>query len=187
MRNTDMGALASLSGTNTYVSQIHYNASGQVTDQQLGNGLYQQFCYNANTLRLTDLRVYPGTLQSCIANPSSPRLRLSYQYQPNGYISQIVDATRSETLTYTYDELDRLDTVSGAYSQDYDYNTIGNMTAKNSVTYSYNDSAHKHAVTSLSNGDSYEYDDNGNMITRVEGGLTTPRSSMPKLALSLSK
>ena len=32
--------------------------------------------------------------------------------------------------------------------------------------------AHKHAVTALSTGESYTYDANGNMITRVEGGQT---------------
>jgi RHS repeat-associated protein len=40
------------------------------------------------------------------------------------------------------------------------------------TTYTYGSSAHKHAVTSLSTGETYAYDANGNMITRVEGGAT---------------
>jgi YD repeat-containing protein len=40
-----------------------------------------------------------------------------------------------------------------------------------STTYT-SDTTHKHAVASLSTGESYTYDANGNMITRVEGGLT---------------
>jgi RHS repeat-associated protein/uncharacterized repeat protein (TIGR01451 family) len=126
-----MGALSSLSGTNTYVSQIHYNASGQVTDQLLGNGLRQQSCYEADTLRLSGLRVYSGTLQSCETNPASSRLNLSYFYQPNGNVNRIVDLTRSETISYTYDELDRLLSAKGPYARDYGYNSIGNFSSPN--------------------------------------------------------
>ena len=41
-----------------------------------------------------------------------------------------------------------------------------------SATYIYGNAAHKHAVTSLSTGESYTYDANGNMTQRIEGGLT---------------
>ncbi len=127
-----MGALSGLSGINgyTYVSQVHYAASGQVTNQLLGNNLLQQSCYDANTLRLTKLWVYSGALQSCGAAPSSPLLNLSYSYQPNGNVDQIVDSTRGETLSYTYDELDRLLNVNGPYNQNYSYDSIGNIRTK---------------------------------------------------------
>ncbi|HKY54847.1 MAG TPA: hypothetical protein VJM08_11100 [Anaerolineales bacterium] len=46
------------------------------------------------------------------------------------------------------------------------YTALGSAT-----TYTYN-ASHKHAVASLSTGETYTYDANGNMITRVEGGLT---------------
>lgn len=134
-----MGALLSLTGTNipgtaTYTSQIHYNASGQMTDQLLGNSLYQQICYNANTLRVSDIRSYPGSLQSCAVNPSTPRLNLSYTYQANGNVSQIIDSTRSETLSYTYDDLDRLLNVTGPYNQNFSYSTTGNIVTKGNST-----------------------------------------------------
>lgn len=128
-----MGALSGLSGTtDTYVSQIHYSASGQMTDQLLGNNLFQQSCYDPNTLRLSGLRVYSGTLQSCSTSPDYPRLNLSYSYEPNGNVRQIVDSTGSETLDYTYDELDRLLRANGPYEQNFSYNSIGNLSTKSS-------------------------------------------------------
>ena len=56
---------------------------------------------------MTGLRVYAGTVVNCGTTPASPRLDLSYSYQNNGNVSQVVDATRAETLNYTYDELVR--------------------------------------------------------------------------------
>ncbi|NOT05220.1 MAG: DUF11 domain-containing protein [Anaerolineales bacterium] len=130
-----MGALSSLSGTNNYnyVSQIHYTASGQVDSQLLGNNLLQQSCYDANTLRLTGLRVYPGTQQTCGVTPASPRLNLSFSYQANGNVSQITDATRNETLSYTYDELDRLVSGGGSDNRSYTYGYTGNIASQNSA------------------------------------------------------
>ena len=126
-----MGALSGLNGTNTYVSQIHYEASGQVKDQLLGNGLLQQSCYNANTLRLASLRTYSGSLQSCtVTTPANARLNLAYGYQPNGNIQEVTDFTRNETLSHTYDELDRLLSGDGLDDRVYTYNTLGNLTSQ---------------------------------------------------------
>jgi len=55
----------------------------------------------------------------------------------------------------------------------YTYNaSTGNLETKAGATLTYNDAAHVHAVTSLSNGNTYQYDVNGNQTTRVIGSDT---------------
>ena len=136
----DAGSLASVVGANNYnyLSEIHYNVNGQVTDQQLGNGVTQQSCYNATSLRLTNLRAYTGALQACSnPGPSNAQLNFAYTYQTNGNISTITDSGREETVTYTYDDLNRLLSVAGmennsgetdANGSGYTYNKVGNIT-----------------------------------------------------------
>ncbi len=54
----------------------------------------------------------------------------------------------------------------------YAYGPTGNLLSKAGLSYTYGDSSHVHAVTGLSNGWLFTYDANGNMTTRVEGGVT---------------
>ena len=59
--------------------------------------------------------------------------------------------------------------ANGTYSEDYTYETsTGNLKTKGDTTpniYTY-DTIYKHAVASLSNGNTYGYDQNGNMTSR---------------------
>ncbi len=91
------------------------------------------------------------------------------------------NAGGTQTQTFGYDNLDRLTSAiasgggtGGTYSlQNYAYNPdTGNLSSNAGVSYTYGDSAHKHAVTSTSNGNSYGYDQNGNQTTRTVGGIT---------------
>jgi YD repeat-containing protein len=115
-------------------------------------------------------------MQACGTNPTNPILSLSFGYLPykNGNISSVTDLMRSETTSYVYDELDRLTNASGPFTEAYAYTNDNNMHTKTGSTYAYDDYYHKHGVTSLSGGASasYTYDLDGNMIQRVEGGLT---------------
>lgn len=56
------------------------------------------------------------------------------------------------------------------YNENYTYNTIGNLTARNNQSYTYG-SGRPHAVTAVTTN-TYTYDANGNMTRRVEGGVT---------------
>ena len=99
----------------------------------------------------------------------------SYAYDAGGNILSIADAKNSaQVQTFQYDDLDRLTsggtslTGEGQFApQSYAYSpTTGNLSSKAGVGYTYGDPAHAHAVTALSNGNTYGYDPNGNMTAR---------------------
>jgi RHS repeat-associated protein len=127
---------------------------------------------------LLDLRYYSGTNDP--AYDASGNLDNIYRYT-NG-------TTLLETQSFDFDTLNRL--VSGgadgsaSYSETYGYDTsTGNLNSKSSLgSYTYSatrqgtcstgtSSTIKHAV-SAAGSNSYQYDCNGNMITRVVGGQT---------------
>ena len=103
---------------------------------------------------------------------------LTYTYDAVGNITQIVDASETDTSatsTFTYDDLYRLTSASTAmastssYSRTYTYNAIGNILTKSDQTGSYTYAgdqggsyANPHAATTI-NGGTYTYDKNGNL------------------------
>ncbi|MCX6011826.1 MAG: hypothetical protein NTV30_00120, partial [Chloroflexi bacterium] len=68
----------------------------------------------------------------------------------------------NQTEDFTYDFLDRLTGVSGAYSNSYAFNTLGNVSSFNGASYSYG--SKPHAVT-LAGSSAYNYDANGNLTS----------------------
>ena len=156
--------------TRFYVSATDYNAGGQAINRTFGNGINQTFTYYPWTQQ-------GGRLQNLLAQRSGvPTYQnLSLTYDEVGNVKQLADGVANETLNFTYDNLNRLDLASGAYSEDPAYSALnGNISNRNGTTYTYGDSAHAHAVTSTSNGRSFGYDLNGNMTTRtIPGGTYT--------------
>jgi RHS repeat-associated protein len=60
--------------------------------------------------------------------------------------------------------------TDGLYSDTYSYDpATGNLAAKGSLSLTYTDSAHPHAATGLSNGNTYAYNAAGSATTRVIG------------------
>ncbi len=159
------GQLSSVTGQAPYLTNAVYDAAGRPAQVSLGNGLSTVYSY------------YPWTAQGgCLQRLQTGALQqLQYTYDPVGNVQSITDLTTGfptsgEALAYTYDALDRLTGVTGAYTEAYTYDLVGNMLSKNGQAYSYTDPAHVHAVTAAGS-DTYTYDANGNMIRRVEDGV----------------
>jgi YD repeat-containing protein len=84
-------------------------------------------------------------------------------------VSGITNNRSGEVQTFTYDHQDRLTnwTATNNPSESYGYDTIGNLTSKAGVSYTYSTPGNggPHAVRSTSPGGSYTYDGNGNMLS----------------------
>lgn len=92
--------------------------------------------------------------------------KLIHTYDNVGNVKTITDTLTAQTANYTYDDLNRLlaASIPSVYAHSWTYNSIGNMLTRNdnngNVTYSYNDAAHKHAVTQAG-ANYFCYDANG--------------------------
>jgi YD repeat-containing protein len=124
-----------------------------------------------------------GKLQQIISRNSAQAVlqNFQYAYDRNGNIASILDYVNGspQTQSFQYDNLDRLTSagasggVRGNYGpESYTYDPVtGNLASKAGVAYTYS-SSHKHAVTALSSGNTYQYDANGNMTQRVANSQT---------------
>src|SRR5205085_2244532 len=128
-----------------------YDNVGNVTDLQYGNWL---------TLYLFGVYTY-----------------IHYEFDEDNRIASVRNVSTGDTTTYTYDALDRLDTVrypDGRFV-DYDYDTFGNrtrMAETNGATvnlriYSYDSDSRLLSITlNGSLEETFTYDKTGNLIQR---------------------
>ena len=147
--------------TQTVVSDVAYNAAGQLTKIIYGNGTISDYTYNPQTLRLDKLLT---------TGPSGTLQDFTYTFDPIGNVTQILDRVHTATQTFTYDKFNRLTQAIGSYgTSGYAYDPLGNMTSKEGVTMTYGlaDGSKPHAVTSTSAGWTLTYDANGNLIKKV--------------------
>ncbi len=155
-----------------YVKNVDYNANGQTTKIEYGNGMVTTYTYNSLTLRLTRILTVDAQVQKL--------QDLNYTYDPAGNVLTIVDSVNTASQNFQYDELNRLVQANGTSygNKNYVYDEIGNIVQKDGLIYGYGEgSGGPHAVTSLSNGTTFSYDANGNMIQKVEPGNITTQYS----------
>ncbi len=127
----------------TWLSSVTYNNIGQLTADALGNGVTEQYGYDANRMQLTSQKA--GT-----SSPYTNRMDLTYSYSAAsgqmgsgstaGNAGQLMAITNStingttESAAYTYDNLGRLvtsnQTSNGSSAQRrFEYDRWGNRTA----------------------------------------------------------
>ncbi|MBI4115394.1 MAG: hypothetical protein HY447_02340 [Candidatus Omnitrophica bacterium] len=164
--------------TTSYVKEVNYNASGQITKITYGNNVTSDYTYNPLTLRLDKILTKKSDGVTKLQD-------LSYQFDSLGNVSHISDLVNSMTQDFTYDDLNRLIQATGsAYgTQTFQYDAIGNMTKKGNLTMMYGEGAPgPHAVTRVEGQGSsssvpsfcplplatcnFVYDTNGNMTKR---------------------
>ena len=148
------------------VSNVIYNQLGQMAEIDLGNGLKTTFSYWG----LDHETASYGKLWEITTSPQGggdPIQQVRHTWDAGGNLVLRQNVISSENETFYYDFLDRLETVEGAYSENYTYSTIGNIDTKNDIVYTYGENgAGPHAVTTVGST-GYDYDANGNMITRA--------------------
>lgn len=163
------GNLAQVIGYATYSG---FNALGQPGAVTFGNGVTTNYQFYPENNRLKEIKTSKDGILL---------LNLGYNYYETGNlkdINNLLDSSRSQS--FVYDELNRLTSavsiVSGTLTYDYDH--IGNIKSKEGKTYNY-DGARPHAVTSLSNGKVYAYDNNGNIISDGQRSIVYNYDNMP--------
>ena len=150
----------------TLVSGMQYGISGELTSMT-----YNQPTQSSSPV-VTETRQYNalGQLTNITAVQGSTTItNLSYVFPTgtnNGRISSMVNAQSGETVTYTYDELNRLtNAVGSGWSEAYGFDGFGNLTQKG---------AQSIGVLAASNrltGTGISYDSNGNQ-TGMQVGTT---------------
>ncbi len=168
------------------VNNIDYSPVGQMTSITYANGVTTTNTYDpAQDYKLT-AKVTTGIYDPAFTSTTSSSIQnLSYTYDTVGNITSIVDSSftpTAKTISYGYDDLNRLLSAStsglssGDYSETYEYDALGNITYKSDLGFMLYEGTGKngsnpHAVTEVA-GTSYTYDANGNLTSNGDHNYT---------------
>jgi len=162
----------SVPGNGNIVTSTLYNKLGQYTEINLGNGIKTTFGYYGVGGSYDTTGGYYGRLWEIkSAVGANVRQDTKYTWDATGNVASRQDVKFGGTESFTNDFLDRVTAVSGAYTQSFSYNNMGNILTMNGSSYTYGTCNNRpHAVTQVGST-TYSYDNNGNMITK--GSTTT--------------
>lgn len=171
----EYGALKRTRDFNTpatiYWERVANNASGQIVDEQLGNGLHTYSAFDAIT----------GLPSSFITGTTAQVQNLTYQWDKTGNLTQRKDVNLNLTEDFFYDSLNRLDysRLNGStLNVDPTYDASGNITAlsRDGVSKSYDYGTQQSGCTYYAHSQPHAarkvgtgvqcYDANGNMTRR---------------------
>jgi len=178
----------------TIVSAVLRNARGQTIAATYGNGAISIHKYNETTnLRLNQIQTAVGGTLTLIGGElqisgGTTLQNYGYSFDNNGNVTGMTDnLTSTLSATYEYDSLDQLTsmTPAGQLRLPYNYDNLGNLTNKENVTQTYGGAGRGPHALATSNGVTYNYDANGNLIetrdssNRVITAITWNAENMP--------
>lgn len=169
VRSTYDGA-GRLSRVSNYVDAMTYGAAGEMLSAKLSNGTEETNSYDPNRGWLTESRVLKDR---------NTLFDAAYRYEANGLPRTASSTTNATGLTFGYDSLNRLISVTGDVAETFEYDRLGNVAFRSTVgRYTYPSArpsscggsqscAGPHAVTHAG-GETLEYDANGNLVMRTD-------------------
>jgi RHS repeat-associated protein len=163
------------------VTGTTYNQLGDISEIDLGNTVITTYgYYGTGGSNDNSNGGYFGKLWEIKSTKTTTLQDLQYNWDANGNLIQR-NVVSSQTENFSYDYLDRLTSVSGAYSNNYTYDICGNITSvtdSNGNTQNYSYGTQPDAVTAVGST-SYAYDSNGNMTTRGSQTITWDVENRP--------
>ncbi len=171
-------------------------AAGHMTAANLGNGTYSLSASYDNDLRLTSMSLLNVSLGTTLFSSSRG-------YDAAGNVTSVNTtlASGTDNQKFCYDDLNRLvwagatgtpscggtltagTLTSAQYTATYSYDTLNRITGGALGTLTFGDTAHLHAATSSSTGETASYDASGDMTCRAPTSATTCAGSSPTGAL----
>jgi hypothetical protein len=154
------------SGGSTVVNNVTYNAANQLLTMNFGITTETRSYNTLNQLiTLNAMNSYWGNVEN-----------LTYNYPANGTnngkLTSMYSAVSGETITYTYDSLNRLLTANGSgWGEQYGFDGFGNLLSK-TVTAGSGPALSQNVNPANNQISGYPYDANGNNSAIYNTGVT---------------